>query len=390
MNSKKIGCHEPTYGSLNCSSFEFLGPSCEKVNCSSLLSDYTPWINSLNSSNLFSSFEDGLSIPPSTNSTAFPKCLESKPSAFSSVEYLIDVPQFEHQVRRPSLSPQPLLNQASQLSLRPEKHKEVSHSWETFESDAKFPLHECEISAVCDRRQKLLYRHDQDVLAQMVDQRMEEEGQDDNLYKRKFGAIETENKTSAGYNLVNSLLKSKKFLLENEKKNSNALIAVPITSYSPNSGISVPSKTRIRWTPDLHEKFVECVNCLGGAEKATPKGILKLMDSDGLTIYHIKSHLQKYRLAKYMPVPSEGKLEMKGSVYELQKLDPKTCIQITDALQIQLQVQRQLHEQLEIQRNLQIRIEAQSRQLQKLFKEQMKSNKNLIGAQDLDELFSSG
>ena len=28
----------------------------------------------------------------------------------------------------------------------------------------------------------------------------------------------------------------------------------------------VSSKTRIRWTQDLHEKFVECVNRLGGAE----------------------------------------------------------------------------------------------------------------------------
>jgi SHAQKYF class myb-like DNA-binding protein len=52
------------------------------------------------------------------------------------------------------------------------------------------------------------------------------------------------------------------------------------------------NKTRIRWTQDLHEKFVECVNRLGGADKATPKAILKRMDSDGLTIFHVKSHLQ--------------------------------------------------------------------------------------------------
>jgi hypothetical protein len=29
-----------------------------------------------------------------------------------------------------------------------------------------------------------------------------------------------------------------------------------------------PSKTRIRWTQDLHERFVECVNQLGGADSA--------------------------------------------------------------------------------------------------------------------------
>lgn len=35
--------------------------------------------------------------------------------------------------------------------------------------------------------------------------------------------------------------------------------------YSPSGRHVLSSKTRIRWTQDLHQKFVECVNCLGGA-----------------------------------------------------------------------------------------------------------------------------
>nr|POE49981.1 g-type lectin s-receptor-like serine/threonine-protein kinase rlk1 [Quercus suber] len=60
------------------------------------------------------------------------------------------------------------------------------------------------------------------------------------------------------------------------------------------SRVAASSKTRIRWTQDLHNQFVECVNRLGAADKATPEEILKIMDASGLTILQVKSHLQVF------------------------------------------------------------------------------------------------
>ncbi|KAL9336258.1 hypothetical protein Peur_070746 [Populus x canadensis] len=147
---------------------------------------------------------------------------------------------------------------------------------------------------------------------------------------------------------------------------------------------TLSSKTRIRWTQDLHKKFVECVNRLGGAEKATPKAILKLMDSDGLTIFHVKSHLQKYRSARYMPDSSEGKAEKRTSIDDVSQLDVKTGFQIREALEVQLDVQRRLHEQLEIQKILQLRIEEQGKQLKMMFDQQQKKTNSLLNNQNLN------
>ncbi|XP_008788480.1 myb family transcription factor PHL7-like isoform X2 [Phoenix dactylifera] len=107
---------------------------------------------------------------------------------------------------------------------------------------------------------------------------------------------------------------------------------------------------------------------------ATPKGVLRVMGVPGITIYHVKSHLQKYRLAKYLPEsPADGsKDEKKDSGDSLSSMDSASGIQINEALKIQMEVQKRLHEQLEVQRQLQLRIEAQGKYLQKIIEEQQK------------------
>ncbi|XP_019706361.1 protein PHOSPHATE STARVATION RESPONSE 3 isoform X2 [Elaeis guineensis] len=107
---------------------------------------------------------------------------------------------------------------------------------------------------------------------------------------------------------------------------------------------------------------------------ATPKGVLRVMGVPGITIYHVKSHLQKYRLAKYLPEsPTDGsKDEKKDSGDSLSSMDSASGVQISEALKMQMEVQKRLHEQLEVQRQLQLRIEAQGRYLQKIIEEQQK------------------
>ncbi|XP_057967923.1 myb family transcription factor EFM [Malania oleifera] len=71
-----------------------------------------------------------------------------------------------------------------------------------------------------------------------------------------------------------------------------------------NNTQSTHRKARRCWSPDLHRRFVNALQMLGGSQVATPKQIRELMKVDGLTNDEVKSHLQKYRLHTRRPSPS--------------------------------------------------------------------------------------
>jgi len=51
------------------------------------------------------------------------------------------------------------------------------------------------------------------------------------------------------------------------------------------------ARSRLVWTPELHERFMNAVNHLG-VKHAVPKTILQLMNVEGLTRENVASHLQ--------------------------------------------------------------------------------------------------
>ncbi|KAG0450489.1 hypothetical protein HPP92_026718 [Vanilla planifolia] len=142
--------------------------------------------------------------------------------------------------------------------------------------------------------------------------------------------------------------------------------------------LSTDAKPRLKWTPELHERFVQAVKQLGGAEKATPKTVMGLMGIPGLTLYHLKSHLQKYRLSKNLQTQtaigmaknglkavSDRIPEGNGTLVDKINIEPHNkTMQINEALQMQMEVQRRLHQQLEVQKHIQMKIEAQGKYLQ--------------------------
>ncbi|KAI3523608.1 hypothetical protein L1887_01863 [Cichorium endivia] len=150
--------------------------------------------------------------------------------------------------------------------------------------------------------------------------------------------------------------------------------------------LTTDPKPRLRWTAELHERFVDAVTQLGGPDKATPKTIMRTMGVKGLTLYHLKSHLQKYRLGKQSCKELTENSKDASCIAESQDTGSSTTsstrmmpqdsndgFQVTEALRVQMEVQRRLHDQLEVQRRLQLRIEAQGKYLQSILEKACKA-----------------
>uniref|UniRef100_A0A175YHQ6 MYB-CC type transcription factor LHEQLE-containing domain-containing protein n=1 Tax=Daucus carota subsp. sativus TaxID=79200 RepID=A0A175YHQ6_DAUCS len=120
--------------------------------------------------------------------------------------------------------------------------------------------------------------------------------------------------------------------------------------------------------------------------QATPKTILRTMGVKGLTLYHLKSHLQKYRLGKQSCKELAENSKDASCIAESHDTDLSTSASsriaaqnlndgyhVTEALRVQMEVQKRLHEQLEVQHRLQLRIEAQGKYLQSILEKACKA-----------------
>ncbi|KAF7133409.1 hypothetical protein RHSIM_Rhsim09G0055800 [Rhododendron simsii] len=198
-----------------------------------------------------------------------------------------------------------------------------------------------------------------------------------------------------------SLNNSRKYMCALEASQSALGVSVSSESFRRSAVAELPRLMVLHLEPSFEAKTLHAL-----AYEATPKTIMRTMGVKGLTLYHLKSHLQKYRLGKQSckdltenskdvsciaesqdtgsSTSTSSKLAQDLNEYAnvlflpflstYLEEDTKTLkseancrgYQVTEALRVQMEVQRRLHEQLEVQQRLQLRIEAQSKYLQSI------------------------
>ncbi|XP_073280174.1 protein PHR1-LIKE 2-like [Primulina huaijiensis] len=169
-----------------------------------------------------------------------------------------------------------------------------------------------------------------------------------------------------------SLIQSREAILnqDNLQVSSNLCYGQRVSA-DPCLVLTSDPKPRLRWTTDLHERFVDAVTQLGGPGKATPKAIMRAMGVKGLTLFHLKSHLQKYRLGKqsgkeFGEASKDGSYHLDSpratdSPQNIQVSDMNEGYEVKEALRAQMEVQSKLHLQVEAEKHLQIRLDAEKR-----------------------------
>ncbi|CAH9077491.1 unnamed protein product [Cuscuta europaea] len=148
--------------------------------------------------------------------------------------------------------------------------------------------------------------------------------------------------------------------------------------------VSRDPKPRLRWTADLHDRFVDAVTKLGGPDKATPKSVLGLMGLKGLTLYHLKSHLQKYRICQQQvqkpnaaqqnkeknDTCSHSNVSIHASGTRINHMQGE--IPFADPARYQNEVQSRVEEQV-VQKKLKMRLEAQRKYMEAILEKAKKS-----------------
>ncbi|KAJ1423650.1 hypothetical protein SESBI_12286 [Sesbania bispinosa] len=148
--------------------------------------------------------------------------------------------------------------------------------------------------------------------------------------------------------------------------------------------LSTDAKPRLKWTPELHQRFIEATNQLGGAEsEGNPKESYE-GDGDSRTYFvppeepftgiplllGKSQHLETcsdIKQEEYTETKSsDGHCSREISLGAQNQINEN--LQIAQALQMQMEVQKKLYEQIEVQKHLQLRIEAQRKYLQSVLK----------------------
>ncbi|XP_048436022.1 myb family transcription factor PHL11-like [Pyrus x bretschneideri] len=153
------------------------------------------------------------------------------------------------------------------------------------------------------------------------------------------------------------------------------------------------SKSHLKEAHDIQSQIKSAMLSCEREREATPKSVLSLltlMGLKGLTSYHLKSHLQKYRLRQHArkqnSIEEQTRKNNGDSYVHFSNLHSTSSgitssggakteqgtIPLSEALKCQIEVQNRLQEQLVVQKKLQMRIEAQEKYLQAILEKAQK------------------